>query len=222
MWRDRTVAKDALHTLDICSRPVTRQRGRGSPPSLLPVGAGWPNCNRLTGFGSNGGGSGSPTRSAAMAITRGKPWRADMYGGLPWIPDSEVPDTDEAKSSSSSSANGAITRMAGMVNVGGVASAISWSPTSPTSSSPSAWSGPRHSKQSWWGSAPAIKPGMRDRPGFPAVATPFACLEVRYFLLVSNAFLRCCWLAEEKRMTVRRCSCLIYCAACAHIQVGSS
>ena len=105
----------------ICSRPVTRQRGRGSLPSLLPAGTRW----ALRRHGHHLGGS------------------TDLGDGLPWTPDPEVPD-NEKSSSSSSPADGAIIP-AGMASVNGTASAISWSP--------------KHSKQRWWVSAPAIKPG---------------------------------------------------------------
>ncbi|KAL3048251.1 hypothetical protein OYC64_006931 [Pagothenia borchgrevinki] len=107
----------------ICSCPVTRQRGRGSLPSLLPAGSRW--AATLRRHGHHLGGS------------------TDLGGGLPWTPDPEVPDKEKS-SSSSSPANGAI-HPAGIANVNGTASAISWSP--------------KHLKQRWWGSAPAIKPG---------------------------------------------------------------
>jgi len=86
----------------ICSCPVTRQRGGGSLPSLLPAGSRW----ALRRHGHHLGGS------------------TDLGGGLPWTPDPEVPDNEK---SSSSPANGAI-HPAGMANVNGTTSAISWSP----------------------------------------------------------------------------------------------
>ena len=127
-----------LHTLpDIWQRGAKRRLAEPGGPG-----------RRTPGWG------GSPVSAAvvggAVVLHAPPPWSSPggSPGGQTWAVDfhgrrtRKCPPTRSPRQSSS--ANRAI-RPAGMANVNGTASAISWSP--------------KHSKQRWWGSAPAIKPG---------------------------------------------------------------